>query len=341
MYVIFNNYIPFEFRPKMAGFDYDWTLVRPKNELSFPKDENDWEWLYTKIPSVLEQLYKDGYMIVLFTNQSKKWKHNHIKNAITTLKFPVIVVIATEKDDYKPNIEMFNTVTKDIFKKQKIDKDNSFFVGDALGRKTDHSDCDKEFADNMGIKCYSPEEYFEPYENVVVPDVLVPDAKEVIILIGYPGSGKSSIAKKICDQTRYNSRKYFNIEKDIFKTLPKMKKVALKQMNSVTVPYSVIFDGTFSSKKNRKEVVDFVKKINTNLATPYQIRCIHVNTSYHEAYNRNMCRPTEKQVPKIAFNVYKKYFEKPESTEGFTVLEIYGDIKGQMPLPPPLTPLKY
>lgn len=318
MYVIFNNDIPFEFRPKMAGFDYDWTLVRPKNELSFPKDENDWEWLYTKIPSVLEQLYKDGYMIVLFTNQSKKWKHNHIKNAITTLKFPVIVVIATEKDEYKPNIEMFNTVTKDIFKKQKIDKDNSFFVGDALGRKTDHSDCDKEFADNMGVKCYSPEEYFKPYENVAVPNISVPDAKEVIIMIGYPGSGKTICSKNIIK----NNKNYIHIEKDIFKTYSKMKKEATKYMNSVTVPYSIIFDGTFSSKKNRKEVVDFVKKINTNLATPYQIRCIHVNTSYHEAYNRNMSRTEEKQVPKIAFNVYKKYFEKPDSSEGFTVSEL-------------------
>lgn len=322
MYSIFNNGITFTFRPKMAGFDYDWTLVRPKNELSFPKDENDWEWLYTKIPSVLEQLHKDGYMIVLFTNQSKKWKHNHIKNAISELKFPVLVVVATEKDDYKPNIDMFDTVTKDIFKKQKIDKDNSFFVGDALGRKTDHSDCDKAFAENIGIKWHSPEDYFKPYENVVIQDIPVPTHKEVIILMGYPGSGKSSLAKKVCEKNQGGTLKYFHIEKDVFKTVPKMKKEALKYMNRGDVNHSVIFDGTFSSKKNRKEIVDFVKKFNTTSATPYQIRCVHVNTSYHEAYNRNMARSEDKQVPKIAFNVYKKYFEKPDSTEGFTVLEI-------------------
>ncbi len=174
----------------------------------------------------------------------------------------------------------------------------------------------------MGVKCHSPEEYFKPYENVVIQDVLVPDKREVIILTGYPGSGKSSIAKKICEKTSGKSPKYFHIEKDIFKTVPKMKKEALKYMDSVVAKNSIIFDGTFSSKKNRGEIVDFVKKFNTNLATPYQIRCVHVNTSYHEAYNRNMCRPEDKQVPKIAFNVYKKYFEKPDSAEGFTVLEI-------------------
>jgi bifunctional polynucleotide phosphatase/kinase len=322
MYTIFKNDINFNFRSKMAGFDYDWTLVRPKNELSFPKDENDWDWLYTKIPSVLEQLYKNGYMIVLFTNQSKKWKHDHIKNAIKELKFPILVVIATDKKGYKPNIDMFDVIKKDIFKKQDIDKDNSFFVGDALGRKTDHSDCDRVFAENIGIKYYSPEEYFKPYDNISIPDILVPDGPEVIIMTGYPGSGKSSIAKNICEKNNNRTRKYYHIEKDVFSTVSKMKKEALKYMNGTTICHSVIFDGTFSSKKNRKDIIDFVKNFNATVAIPYQIRCVYVNTSYHEAYNRNMCRSEDKQVPKIAFNVYKKYFEKPDSSEGFIVIDI-------------------
>lgn len=322
MYTIFNNNITFEFRPKMAGFDYDWTMVRPKNESTFPRDENDWEWLYSKIPSVLEQLYKDGYMIVIFTNQSKKWKNDHIKNAIKTLQFPVLVVVATEKIYYKPNIDMFTTVTKDVFKKQNIDKDNSFFVGDALGRKTDHSDCDKLFAQNIKIDYHSPEEYFKPYEKFQVEEIPLVDGPEVVIMMGYPGSGKSAIAKDICKRSQSRTRKYYHIEKDLFKTLPKMKKEALKYMGNFLIGHSTIFDGTFSSKKNRKEIIDFVNKFNANMATPHKVRCVHVNTSYHESYNRNMCRPENKQVPKIAFNVYKKYYEKPESTEGFTLLEI-------------------
>lgn len=322
MYTILNNGIKFEYRPKMAGFDYDWTLVRPKNESPFPKNENDWEWLYDKIPSCLEQLYQDDYMIVIFTNQSKKWKHDHIKNAISELKFPVLVVIATEKNAYKPNIDMFNTVKKSEFAKKDIDKDNSFFVGDALGRKADHSDCDKVFAENIGIKYYSPEEYFKPFDNFVIPDVLVPDGPEVIIMVGFPGSGKSSIARQICEKNKKRTRQYFHIEKDKFKTFAKMKKEALKYMDNGVINNSVIFDGTYSSKKNRQEILDFVTKFNTTVATPYQVRCLHVNTSYHDAYVRNMCRPENEQVPKIAFNVYKKYYEKPDSSEGFTVLQI-------------------
>ena len=32
---------------KMASFDYDWTLVKPKNDRTFPKDIDDWEFLYS------------------------------------------------------------------------------------------------------------------------------------------------------------------------------------------------------------------------------------------------------------------------------------------------------
>ena len=51
---------------------------------------------------------------------------------------------------------MFTDFVKDF----SIDKSESFFVGDALGRKGDWSDSDKVFAENIGIKYISPEEMF-------------------------------------------------------------------------------------------------------------------------------------------------------------------------------------
>ena len=49
-----------------------------------------------------------------------------------------------------------------------IDKDSSFYVGDAAGRpknwspgrKKDHSSVDRLLALNLGLKFYTPEEYF-------------------------------------------------------------------------------------------------------------------------------------------------------------------------------------
>ena len=67
--IIYNVMEPV-IKPKMAAFDYDWTIVNPKNGKTFPKSIDDWDWLYPKVPEKIKQYYKDDYMIVIFTNQS-------------------------------------------------------------------------------------------------------------------------------------------------------------------------------------------------------------------------------------------------------------------------------
>ncbi len=37
----------------------------------------------------------------------------------------------------------------------------SFFVGDAAGRPRDHSDCDKMFAANVGVKFHTDDQFFK------------------------------------------------------------------------------------------------------------------------------------------------------------------------------------
>jgi len=145
-------------REKMAAFDFDWTLVSPKDGKTFPLNLDDWVWLYPNIPEKIKKYYDDGFMIVIFTNQSKFWKHEQIQIVAKSLDIPIFVVIATEKCDYKPNTILFNNLLEN---NNKINKEVSFFVGDALGRKSDFSDSDKVFAENIGICCYSPESIFD------------------------------------------------------------------------------------------------------------------------------------------------------------------------------------
>jgi len=140
----------------MAAFDYDWTLVKPKNGKTFPSNIDDWQWLFPNIPEKIKKYYEDGYMIVIFTNQSKSWKHHQIQFVAKTLNIPIFIVIATDKADYKPNTILFDTLLGNNI----VNKDEAFFVGDALGRKSDFSDSDKVFAENIGIRCYSPEAMF-------------------------------------------------------------------------------------------------------------------------------------------------------------------------------------
>ena len=106
-------------------------MVNPKDGKTFPTSIDDWQWMYPNVPEKIKQYYEDGYMIVVFSNQSKKWKCEQIEMVMKQLEIPLFVVIATEKCDYKPNPILFNT----LFGENSINKEESFFVGDALGRK--------------------------------------------------------------------------------------------------------------------------------------------------------------------------------------------------------------
>ena len=294
-----------EYRDKMASFDFDWTLVSPKGGKTFPADIDDWELLYPCIPEKLKTYYDEGYMIVIFTNQSKPWKLQQIELVAKSFNIPIFIVVATQKPDYKPNPCLFDVFIGD----HALIKEESFFVGDALGRKGDFADSDKMFAQNIGIKCKSPEEFFgakQEQKNVEIPTLNLSDSKQVIIMVGYPGSGKSSIAKKICE-----NEQFVLVQGDIHKTSAKMIKAALPM---VQLGKSIVFDATNSSAKKRSEYLEFAKKHNMSAV------CIHVSTSLELSYKRNKERDPENQVPKIAYSVYTKHFVNPSVEEGFELI---------------------
>ena len=48
----------------------DWTLIKTKTGRTFAANKDDWEFLYSeKTKEKLQNLDKDGYQIVVFTNQ--------------------------------------------------------------------------------------------------------------------------------------------------------------------------------------------------------------------------------------------------------------------------------
>jgi len=54
---------------KIAAFDLDGTLITTKSKRRFPKDKDDWRLLNEKVALKLRCLDKEGYTIVVFTNQ--------------------------------------------------------------------------------------------------------------------------------------------------------------------------------------------------------------------------------------------------------------------------------
>ncbi|XP_045813384.1 polynucleotide 3'-phosphatase ZDP isoform X2 [Trifolium pratense] len=166
---------------KIAAFDFDGCLANTSVKKVGP---NAWSLMYSSIPDKLQSLYNNGYKLVIFTNESniERWKNSRQKAVdskigrlnqfIEKVKVPIQVFIAcgvgksgkagTKEDDpfRKPEPGMWQLMEKYFNSGITIDMDQSFYVGDAAGRESDHSDADIRFAEANGLKFYVPEEYF-------------------------------------------------------------------------------------------------------------------------------------------------------------------------------------
>ena len=283
-------------RTKYAIFDFDWTLVKPQDGRKFPKDVADWQYLRQSVPEVLQK-YGKTHHIVIVTDQSKPWKIDQIKAALSPLTLEHLTIVIGVQTQ-KPSTTLFHKALPK-FKQSS----NAFYVGDAAGREGDWSDKDKVFAHNLQVTFYTPEEMF-PLPKQVPVKVVPKTTGDVIIMIGYPGSGKSTIAKQ------YEKAGYTVISGDEYKTGPAM----IKRAQAVATP--VVFDSTAGTKEKRQMFVKFAQEHNM------PVTAIWVQTSIDESMERNKQRAATtgvKPVPAVAFYLYRKHFEEPHESEGFSL----------------------
>lgn len=228
---------------KIASFDLDDTLVTPKSGAKFPKDADDWVVLFDKVTPTIQKLAKDGFKIVIFTNQLgiEKGKTNpeHIKIKVANIAFSMDVemqvFVASSEDEFrKPGLGMWNLFTNKYNGGIKVDMKESFYCGDAAGRKDakhkDFSDTDLKFALNVGIEFKTPENLFlgekEKVEVKGFNPATIPEdgelivgkgnkvefqAKEMVLMVGAPGSGKSTFCKNYLPG-------YVRVNRDTLKT---------------------------------------------------------------------------------------------------------------------------
>lgn len=283
-------------RSRMMGiFDFDGTLVKPKEGRRFPKDKDDWEWLDASIPHKLKALSKEKIRLVIVTDQSKPWKVEMIQHVVEHLKLNITVIIGV-KDEQKPNPSLFLRTLPNY------NKETSFYIGDAAGRGTDWSDRDKKFAEAIGVTFHTPEAFFEmkPFKPKHI-SISIPTHPEVVVMVGYPGSGKSTFAK-----TMFPSDRYHYVEGDVYKTAKAMVKEAEKYSHQ-----SIVFDATNGTKERRAPLIAFAKE------KGLPIRCIWVQTSLEQSLAQVKQRELETgiKIPAVVLYVYRKKFEEPTEEE--------------------------
>ncbi|PAV56290.1 hypothetical protein WR25_15714 [Diploscapter pachys] len=319
---------------KIAAFDMDGTLICTKSGYVHPKDTTDWKILFDCIPGMLKEMHKNGSKVVIFTNQKgiqvgkvdKQGFKRKIESIVAKIGAPVQVFIAISDGKHrKPCTGMWNEMERKNGNLE-IDKNASIFVGDAAGRikttkrpKKDFSSADRHFAANIGVKFQTPEQFFlgqrdeEPFskpefdpKEVNFKDLLHPkDAvlpsktPELIVLVGFPGSGKSKFANKL--ESEYG---YSIVNRD---TLGSWQKCQNRAYNLLSNGKSVVVDNTNPDKESRSRYTQVAKELNVGCRC-FKMNCDYAQAQHHVAF-RKLTNPRNNEVNSMVLRMHQSKFK--------------------------------
>ncbi|VDM13866.1 unnamed protein product, partial [Wuchereria bancrofti] len=340
------------------------TVVVTKSGKTFPESEYDWQFFCESVPQTLAEIAEKDFKVVIFTNQRGILTGSQdcdafcrkVEKVCQQIKLPIQVFVSLGTLHYrKPYVGMWNYFESHGNGGISINRQSSFYVGDAAGRiqtnirkKKDHSAADRLFALNFGINFFTPEQYF--LKQTEVEDYILPsfspssllDQKvslydpentpipgnglEVLIFVGYPGCGKSSLAQKLAVEHGYGI-----VNRDTLKTWQKCvenAKILLKRKQNVIV------DNTNADRESRKRYINLAKSFGAGL------RCFLFNCTLEQAAHnckyRVIVDADEKQIEigrmvlnaqvKIEVNsiiievpiIFEYLFEEPKLLEGFS-----------------------
>jgi bifunctional polynucleotide phosphatase/kinase len=337
---------------KVAAFDMDDTLVTPKSKAKFASGRNDWRWLFDEVVPKLKEIHKDGWNIVIFTNQAGVEKGKTRIDDITgkildlaeELGFPIQACVATATNHWrKPHTSMWDFFVKTMRKGAAVDMKESVFVGDAAGRqanwkagaKKDFSCTDRAFAHNIGLKFLTPDEYFlgekevdfkwggidpvqvlEEYKKKMPKQLpkYAKDEQELIIMVGQPASGKSTFSNRFLVP-----HGYVRVNRDTLKTPAKCLAMVEKALSEGK---SAVVDNTNPDAASRAPYLNAAKKHKV------PVRCFVMKTPRELADHMNLFRErqsngTVRRIPDVGYNMFNKKFAAPGKSEGYSeVLEI-------------------
>lgn len=287
---------------KIALFDVDGTIVVSKSGRRWAANDKDWIFV-SDVPEVFKRYHESGWVVALVSNQSE-WKLSDTPRA----KFQSILDALTVANGWAPWCFVATAKPKEkdtVYRKPArglydillaslcITPTEVYMCGDACGPDDPNpsyrwSDSDYRFAENIGAEFRHPSDVFHRDRPFILP----PPKQEIVILVGNPGSGKTSRA------CYFNMAGYYtHLEQDVIGTKAAVLKAAKK---AVAEKKSIIVDATHGSHVNREPYINLAKEHNI----PYRILW-HIRDG--RAFNALRKTP----VPEVAYAVYTKHFVEP------------------------------
>lgn len=297
---------------KWALFDLDWTLIRPTTSSQRPTLKggpfslfpDDWTLLPGRI-SRLGDFLREEFTIGIVTNQ--KFKGQALQNALERLhrvhsllseQLGVSIPIMVSTND----TAMANPQDpRSLYRKPGNGwayhlgfLPGSLYVGDAVQnpQRIDwcwgHSNSDYEFAQALRLPFYPPEEVFP---QIRLPDELLTTPRQVLILVGALGSGKSTFSQKLG---------WTHIESDAYGS--NWNQIQRAFRTALARGEQIVVDATNPARSRRMEIAQIAREYKAPVAI-----VLFLNSG-------KWCHaPSRKEIPKIATNLYWSRFEEPNS----------------------------
>ncbi|KAM0788200.1 hypothetical protein ACM66B_001359 [Microbotryomycetes sp. NB124-2] len=339
---------------KVLALDIDGTLITTASGNRWPKNEEDFKWLYNNVPRKLKEAHEQGYAIILISNQAGQPGHQQKflkKVPLIGYKLghgiPFQCFAALQYDHYrKPASGMWDAFVAANGGEASVDLGESVYVGDAAGRPhrgqsraRDHADTDRKFALNVGLKFLTPEEFFldeapdpefqlegwdarahdhskplfSPTNIPLVksPPQFGPPQPEVVLFVGSPASGKTTLYRRY-----FEPAGYAHVNQDTLKTRQKCIEAVREHLSAGR---SCVVDNTSPARATREQYLELLRNEFPNV----KARVVYFAVPSALAMHNNVYRSSDpssnrEMVPAIAFSQYDKAFEMPDpEAEGF------------------------
>ena len=307
---------------RLALFDLDNTLITSKSGRRWASNADDWVFQGDG-PRVLREYAAGGWTVGIVTNQFE-WNLARAKGVAQAKCASVLAELHTVNGwqpwclvaTGSPAEAVYRKPARGLYDALLREYEGSAVAevqmcGDAVGPDAERpeyrwADTDARFATAIGARFVTPDAVFGTRAAA-----LNPDRRELVLLVGNMGSGKSTTSHRLVSQSQSDdivcAFEYVHLEMDVLKTSARMIRETEKALGT----RSVVVDGCHGTAASRAPYIELARELGIPIRVLWHIRD-------GRPYNTLRTRV----VPEIAYATYSKRFEDP-TLDGIPVEKIY------------------